>query len=444
MSSDAAISAHNVSKVFDLGLTGRSESLLRVVERRLRHPLRRKPAREPFRALDDVSFDVGRGEAVGVIGRNGAGKSTLLKILSRITPPSSGYIDLVGTVGSLLEVGTGFHPELTGIENVYMNGTILGMKTSEIDRRLDEIVAFSEVDKFLDTPVKRYSSGMRVRLAFAVAVHLDPEILIIDEVLSVGDAGFQAKCIAKMKSVASEDGRTVLYVTHNLVTLEHFCPRSILLIDGKLTEDGPTAETVATYLRTYPRGVPGDAAGVYDLAAADRSDGRYQPVFKRLVMRPDGEAPSDLVRMGGQLQLEIDVEGIEDVAPKVLVTFFSAGGVVLFRATSTMRPLVAAQARASHETIVLTIPSVPLVPAEYSIELHMGTAEGTLDYVGDAGRLKVMAADTLGTGYLFGPNDGHFSVDWDWELRPTARLTAPPAADPVADSDAVPDPAHLA
>src|SRR4051794_35616063 len=239
MSSDLAIAVLNLSKVYDLGLTGRRRSFVQIIRDRVRHPLHgARTKRESFKALDDITFDVAAGEVVGVIGKNGAGKSTLLKILSRITTPSDGYIDMMGHPGSLLEVGTGFHPELTGLENVYLNGTILGMSKRDIDRRLDEILAFAEVDKFLDTPVKRYSSGMRVRLAFAVAAHLDPEILIIDEVLSVGDYAFQAKCRDKMRAIASEEGRTVLYVSHQLVTVESLCPRSLLLVDGRLTFDG--------------------------------------------------------------------------------------------------------------------------------------------------------------------------------------------------------------
>ena len=188
MSSNPAISVRHVSKVYTLGLSGRSRSLPSIIRERARGPIRGNGRRkERLQALDDVSFDVLPGEAVGIVGNNGAGKSTLLKILSRITPPTRGHIDIQGTVGSLLEVGTGFHPELTGLENVYLNGAILGMSTREIKRRLEEILAFAEIDRFIDTPVKRYSTGMRVRLAFAVAAHLEPDILIVDEVLSVGD-----------------------------------------------------------------------------------------------------------------------------------------------------------------------------------------------------------------------------------------------------------------
>ncbi len=202
-----------------------------------------------FWALRDVSFEVGRGEVVGIIGRNGAGKSTLLKILSRITEPTAGKIALKGRVASLLEVGTGFHPELTGRENIFLNGAILGMHRTEIKAKFDEIVAFAEVEKFLDTPVKRYSSGMYVRLAFAVAAHLEPEILVIDEVLAVGDAEFQKKCLGKMRSVSTQEGRTVLFVSHQMNVIQSLCSRCLLLVQGGLQASGPPATVIANHLR---------------------------------------------------------------------------------------------------------------------------------------------------------------------------------------------------
>ena len=202
---------------------------------------------EEFWALKDVSFEVKRGEVLGIIGRNGAGKSTLLKILSRITEPTAGRVRIRGRVASLLEVGTGFHPELTGRENIFLNGAILGMTRAEIQRKFDEIVAFAEVEKFLDTPVKRYSSGMYVRLAFAVAAHLEPEILVVDEVLAVGDAEFQKKCLGKMGEVA-EGGRTVLFVSHNMPAVSALCSRAVLLVGGKLHSHGDVAKVIASYL----------------------------------------------------------------------------------------------------------------------------------------------------------------------------------------------------
>ena len=202
---------------------------------------------EDFWALKDVSFEIKQGEVVGIIGRNGAGKSTLLKILSRITEPTSGRITLRGRVASLLEVGTGFHPELTGRENIFLNGAILGMSRQEVRRKFDEIVDFAEVEKFLDTPVKRYSSGMYVRLAFAVAAHLEPEILVVDEVLAVGDAAFQQKCLGKMKNVAQGEGRTVLFVSHNMGAMRSLCPRGIYLKTGKVANDGEVGIVIDAY-----------------------------------------------------------------------------------------------------------------------------------------------------------------------------------------------------
>src|SRR5690349_15528345 len=210
------------------------------------------PSSEDYWALKDISFDVKRGEVVGIVGRNGAGKSTLLKILSRITEPTEGRVKIGGRVASLLEVGTGFHAELTGRENIYLNGAILGMKRSEIDRRFDEMVAFSEVDSFIDTQVKFYSSGMYLRLAFAVAAHLDPDILLVDEVLAVGDARFQRKCLDKMEDVRHA-GRTVIFVSHNMPAITRLCPRTILLENGAIAFDGPSAEATGLYLGSGTR-----------------------------------------------------------------------------------------------------------------------------------------------------------------------------------------------
>jgi len=266
MSSKAAITVDNLSKVYRIGQEGETnDSLGRAVFDFVRSPISNyRKYRSLYRfsddelsadyagedilwALKDVSFRVDPGEVVGIIGVNGAGKSTLLKVISNITPPTSGTISIRGRVSSLLEVGTGFHPELTGRDNVYLNGTILGMRKREVDGKFDEIVEFSGVEKFLDTPVKRYSMGMRVRLAFAVAAHLEPEILIIDEVLAVGDAEFQKKCLNKMEDVGKE-GRTVLFVSHNMAAITRLCSRGILLSAGNVIADGQAQEIVSSYL----------------------------------------------------------------------------------------------------------------------------------------------------------------------------------------------------
>lgn len=261
--SDFAIRVENLGKRYRIGQTvgykTLRESLSNAVTapfRRLRSTDRRTPGENPpmtgdkqgyIWALKDVSFDVKQGEAVGIIGRNGSGKSTLLKILSRITAPTEGQVEIHGRAGALLEVGTGFHPELTGRENIYLNGAILGLKKAEIERKFDDIVAFAEIEKFLDTPVKRYSSGMYVRLAFAVAAHLEPDILLVDEVLAVGDTAFQKKCLGKMDEVA-KGGRTVLFISHNMAAVKSLCSRCILLKDGGIELAGLTSEVTNKYM----------------------------------------------------------------------------------------------------------------------------------------------------------------------------------------------------
>ena len=255
--SDAIITVENLGKKYRLqhqAARQRYTSLREVVANWCRgifqtrnSKLETRNLQEDFWALKDVSFEVKQGEVVGIIGRNGAGKSTLLKILSRITEPTTGRVRLKGRVASLLEVGTGFHPELTGRENIFLNGAILGMHRAEIKRKFDEIVAFAEVEKFLDTPVKRYSSGMYVRLAFAVAAHLEPEILIVDEVLAVGDAEFQKKCLGKMQSISSKEGRTVLFVSHNMKAVQTLCQKGIVLESGRLKCVGTTGEVLRSY-----------------------------------------------------------------------------------------------------------------------------------------------------------------------------------------------------
>lgn len=257
-----------------------------AVRRMVRTGQSQKPQTSEFWALRDAEFEVERGKVIGLIGRNGAGKSTILKIISRIVDPTSGCIRLRGRVASLLEVGTGFHMELSGRENIYLNGAILGMKRAEIRRKFDEIVAFAEVEKFLDTPVKRYSSGMFVRLAFAVAAHLEPEILIVDEVLAVGDYVFQKKCLGKMRDVASGDGRTVLFVSHNMGSLAQLCDDGIILQNGRVTEIGPIADTIQSYMKNDSD--KGDSSS--DFKPNPSKPGQF---LKAEVLHQDGDRSSD-------------------------------------------------------------------------------------------------------------------------------------------------------
>lgn len=256
-------------------------------------------------ALRDVSFEVGEGEIVGVIGRNGAGKSTLLKILSRITEPTEGEVRIRGRVGSLLEVGTGFHPELTGRENVYLNGAILGMRKREIDHKFDEIVGFAEIDRFIDTPVKHYSTGMHMRMAFSVAAHLEPQILIVDEVLAVGDAAFQKKCLGRMGDVVRE-GRTVLFVSHNMTALQSLCGRAILLDRGRVEEDGPVRQVISRYLREA--GASALERVWPDTRTAPGND-KVRLLGARI--RPEGEAPAGQVTVRTPFRLEFEFRNLE-------------------------------------------------------------------------------------------------------------------------------------
>ncbi|HOC55837.1 MAG TPA: polysaccharide ABC transporter ATP-binding protein [Verrucomicrobiota bacterium] len=311
--SDPVISVSNLSKVYRLGAIGAhtlKDDLARAWAklRRRPDPLQKvgdqhheRREGDVFWALRDVSFEVTRGEVLGIIGANGAGKSTLLKILSRITAPTTGEFRVKGRIGSLLEVGTGFHPELSGRENIYLNGAILGMTKPEITRKLDEIVAFSGIEEFIDTPVKRYSSGMYVRLAFAVAAHLEPEILILDEVLAVGDATFQRKCLGKMGDVA-QHGRTVLFVSHNMMAVQSLCSRAILLANGEIACSGSVKQVVPEYLKTAKTVVASERSWP-DLASAPGND-----LVKVTGIRvtPGTATPDGLIQMETPVAIEVD------------------------------------------------------------------------------------------------------------------------------------------
>lgn len=294
--SDIAVKAENIGKLYRIGefvgYTTLRESLTNAVLspfRALRSGRRNRSEKESIWALKDVSFEVERGEVVGIIGRNGAGKSTLLKVLARITEPTEGYVEVRGRVSSLLEVGTGFHPELTGKENIYLNGAILGMKKREIDSKFDEIVNFSGVEKFINTPLKRYSSGMQVRLAFAVAAHLEPEVLLVDEVLAVGDAEFQKKSLGKMNEIA-RSGRTVLFVSHNIPTVKRLCQSAYLLEQGKIIDSGDALSVSESYYKfisgdsrdsTKEREVPQGTAGFVSWQLHESETGEFHQCFTR-------------------------------------------------------------------------------------------------------------------------------------------------------------------
>jgi lipopolysaccharide transport system ATP-binding protein len=342
MSSDApVVTVEGLRKYYRLGEREPYRALRDVLTdtvtapvRLVREGRRRKPGAEGIWALDDVSFALEQGEVLGLIGANGAGKSTLLKVLSRITAPTEGRAVIRGRVGSLLEVGTGFHPELTGRENVYLNGAILGMRKAEIDRRFDEIVEFSGIGRFLDTPVKRFSSGMQVRLAFSVAAHLEPEILLVDEVLAVGDAEFQRKCLGKMQDV-TRHGRTVVFVSHNLAAVRSLCSRAILLEKGRLLFDGDADDAVERYLG---RGGDREAAVVdgerLDERVAKRRLYGTEPLFRcdRISVLDEAGFPASSFRSDEEARIVVDYTVLRPVPSfRILVTLTDGNQVPVLR-----------------------------------------------------------------------------------------------------------------
>lgn len=312
---------------------------LRGLGQRLRHPLapnREETTLEEFWALKDINLEIKQGDKVGIIGRNGAGKSTLLKVLSRITEPTTGRISINGRVASLLEVGTGFHPELTGRENIYLNGAILGMGRADIKKNFDEIVAFAEVEKFLDTPVKRYSSGMYVRLAFAVAAHLEPEILVVDEVLAVGDVSFQRKCLGKMSDI-SKGGRTVLFVSHNMGAIRNLCDQAILLRDGTLAAGGDIETIISDYVKDFQQGINAKVC-------FDYSDGPFEARPLRLEFFGKDNRETAQYRIGEPWKILLDFEVSTKLSSVVVAIGISTGeGIPLLNYRSRPKALVAGE-----------------------------------------------------------------------------------------------------
>jgi lipopolysaccharide transport system ATP-binding protein len=413
--SDTVITAEDLGKKYTIGhqRTSGDELAIRAPLQWLRSLSHHAgTVREEFWAIRDVSFSIKRGEAVGIVGRNGAGKSTLLKILSRITEPTTGRVRYRGRVASLLEVGTGFHAELSGRENIFLNAAILGMRRSEIARRFDEIVAFSEVEQFLDTPVKRYSSGMYVRLAFAVAAHLEPEIMIVDEVLAVGDSAFQRKCLGKMGNVVKE-GRTVLFVTHNMAAVTALCTRGLLFDKGRLEYSGAPQAVVQEYLSR--------SHSIARMTLADRKDrtGSGRIRFTAASILNDRRDVVDSVVSGQDISICLEYEK-RDATPLrnavVQVKFFGAFGQPLFAClsrTSSHEPLAVTEGR----RLICHIPRLPLTPGSYSYTIWCTISDVLEDYVADAGVLSVADGDYFGTGKLPSKDVGEFLVDHSWTVE---------------------------
>ena len=376
--SKIAISVRNLGKKYRLGATLSPDTLrdhiMHVAGRLLGRGNSEMPRsrKEDFWALKDVSFDVQQGDVLGVIGPNGAGKSTLLKILTGITEPTEGEIRLKGRVASLLEVGTGFHQELSGRENIYMNGAILGMTRAEINAKFDEIVAFAGIEKFLDTPVKRYSSGMRVRLGFAVAAHLEPEILLIDEVLAVGDASFQKKCLGKIDEIA-KGGRTVLFVSHNMVAVQNLCGRGIWLNDGKIIEEGQTDQVVSSYLKTSLS--TSMTEQVWDDIAT--APGNEIVHFHRVGILQERENESGIITMATPFEIEIEYWHLKpDKSIFVDLVVYNEDGSPAFESYSTDKRRVCA-----HPLHAGLFRSVCYIPGDL---LNEGTYRIRIQFVDDS------------------------------------------------------------
>jgi lipopolysaccharide transport system ATP-binding protein len=400
--------------------TERYTALRDVLAERVRRLLRAAPARTPvsgvedFWALHDVSFDVRRGEVMGIIGRNGAGKSTLLKILSRITEPTTGRAMLEGRVASLLEVGTGFHPELTGRENVFLNGAILGMRRTEIKRKFAEIVAFAEVEKFLDTPVKHYSSGMYVRLAFAVAAHLEPEILIVDEVLAVGDTLFQQKCLGKIGEVA-RSGRTVLFVSHQMATVEHLCQTGLLLDHGRATLIGSARDVIAAYSEL---GAPQATQSLAD--RADRS-GNGSLRFSGVRLLDDRGVPLGAFICGADVVMELQVHNVHGAPLRQLHVSVGVDNALGQRVTTWSTTYSRGEfpvTPAGDFVVSVRLPRLALLPGAYTFNLFATTNMDIADWLRPAGSFNVDGGDYYGTGQLPGARDGVFLTEHSFELEP--------------------------
>lgn len=408
--SNQAISVSHLGKSYRIGELQKYKALRDTISDALRHPLRgKKRSDQIIWALKDVSLEIQHGEVVGLIGRNGAGKSTLLKVLSRITEPTTGRATIRGRVGSLLEVGTGFHPELTGRENIFLSGAILGMRKREIHRNFDSIVDFAEVARFIDTPVKLYSSGMYVRLAFAVAAHLEPEILLVDEVLAVGDAAFQKKCLGKMGDVA-KSGRTVVFVSHSMAAVQNICRTAHLLSHGQVSASGKVDEVVNRYLSEAASSSNGE-----ELKA--RTDRQGDGKMKFVGFRGAGANGEVAVMCGAEAQFQIEYQGVDPLRNiHISMAFLDVyGDGVLYLSNDIAGRSFEKIAAAG--SLICKFERLPLLPGSYSVNLYC-TVNGILaDWVRDAARVNIENGDFYGSGKLPPAGYGSVAVAHDWIAR---------------------------
>jgi lipopolysaccharide transport system ATP-binding protein len=398
------IIAENVSKKFIISHEGNQKytALRDIITNNVKNLFSSKKGNEEseeFWSLRNLNFSINKGDRIGVIGRNGAGKSTLLKVLSRITEPTEGKIKIRGRVASLLEVGTGFHPELTGRENIYLNGAILGMTRAEIKLKFDEIVAFAEVEKFLDTPVKRYSSGMYVRLAFAVAAHLEPEILIIDEVLAVGDAQFQKKSLGKMDDVSKKDGRTVIFVSHNMDAVTNLCNKCIYLKKGEMMMYDDTRVVIDAYLK--------------DNKTIEISDGQFDET-KAKILNVELDS-TELLK--GNIKVTVEYNWPLDVNPSVGITFSTMFGAIIFGTNFSLHHNDSLDIHTKHGIATFYVDNIPLHSGSYNITVYLGDGYHNLDI-----KFDVLTFDFISNSGVINPYShqiiGPLNLPARWELKP--------------------------
>ncbi len=424
MTNNIAIKVTNLGKAYRIGLKEqKSETFIGSIIQSISKPLKNfkeisnlkklggeRKDENIFWANRHISFDVHEGEVLGIIGKNGAGKSTLLKLLSRITQPTEGRIEITGKVASLLEVGTGFNPDLTGRENIYLNGTILGLTRKEIDERYDEIVEFSGIEKFIETPVKRYSSGMKVRLAFAVAAHLDPEILIIDEVLAVGDAEFQKKCLGKIQSVADKEGRTVLFVSHDMAAIKNLCTRAILLQQGEIVNEGSPADVVDFYLKNAKTIDIGN-----QLNTINRS-GTGEFIVTGMAFLNAKMEPVTVLESGMDVNIRIDYKCLsKSVNPVINLVFKNSLQNEVMNLLSRIA-YYGVMKLEDEGSIICHIPKFPLMQGRYTIDTHLKYDFSMTDFVESIVTIDVEKGDYYGTGKIVESMRDGVLVQHEWQI----------------------------
>jgi lipopolysaccharide transport system ATP-binding protein len=424
---ESIISVHNLSKRYYISRSKRFQyktfsetfsTFIKKTSKKILHPLskgRTSDSVQEFWALKDIDFKLQHGDKIGIIGRNGAGKSTLLKILSRITHPTTGLVRINGRVSCLLEVGTGFSPELTGRENIFLNGAILGMKKYEIKKKFDAIVAFSEVEEFLDTPVKRYSSGMYVRLAFSVAAHLEPEIFIVDEVLAVGDIAFQKKCIGKMEEVGKE-GRTILFVSHNLAMVKNLCTKGLLLNRGRIHQVGDINEVVKSYLNYSDDIINGSNQGCFELW--DKKSGhKNEQYFQKIVLFND-EGLRSSFEMNKKFGITITISMLKNIPnAEIGIIIKDKNGKWLTSLTTEMLGGIPNSLRSDINNITFLIERLILTKDNYYIDVSLAERGiGRVEYIENAASFTVNSNDIYKTGYEVTSYFGNFFLDAEMKI----------------------------